>query len=83
MSVFYLTVQSYPVLFSWSIFILISELLASHPQFPAFSGTDEMPLIELSAFQGSEKNPRQNKFQRKRGISRMFVEGIDMSFISW
>lgn len=27
-------------------------------QFPAFSGTDDMALIGLSAFQGSEKNPQ-------------------------
>lgn len=78
---------------SWSsrrfIHSPVRELLESHPQFPAFSGTDVKALIGLSTFQGSEKNaPRtsdlfMSAFQGKGGISRMFLKGFDISFFSW
>lgn len=66
----------------------VGELLQSHPQFSDFSGTDDMALIGLSAFQGSEKNPQLKSdlcvvaCQGERGISRMFVRGFDMGFFS-
>lgn len=67
---------------SWSsrrfIHSPVGELLQSHPQFPAFSGTDVMVLIGLSAFQGSEKNAQRKSdlciavFQGKGGFLGCF-----------